>query len=75
MVGHALLVAGVPNDDPAISRAVKFLIGSQQADGSWPVHGTKENKKQRVEETATYWGAAWATIALLHTLPPAMQEK
>ena len=34
-----------------------------------------KNKKQRVEETATYWGTAWATIALLHTLPPAMQEK
>jgi squalene-hopene/tetraprenyl-beta-curcumene cyclase len=65
---YALSVAGVAPDDPSIRRAQQFLIGTQQPDGAWPVHGTKEKKKAQVEETATYWGTAWATIALLQTL-------
>ena len=53
----------------ALGRAQPFLVSIQLKDGSWAVKGTKENKKDRVEETASYWGAAWATLGLLQTLP------
>jgi squalene-hopene/tetraprenyl-beta-curcumene cyclase len=62
-----LLRAGVDDED-TISRAKRFLIDSQQADGSWPVAGTKEKKRDRVEETATYWGTTWAVLALTESL-------
>ncbi len=53
----------------ATKRAKKYLVMSQEEDGSWPTNGTKENRKDKVTETATYWGSAWATIGLLETLP------
>lgn len=53
----------------ALEKATRFLIETQREDGSWAVKGTKEKKKNKVEETAVYWGTAWATIALLETLP------
>lgn len=53
----------------AIERAISFLVNTQRDDGSWAVKGTKEKKKENIEETAVYWGTAWATIALLETLP------
>lgn len=65
---YSMSVAGVPSDHASIQRAKHFLVATQLKDGSWAVHGTKENKKGRVEETASYWGAAWATIGLLQTL-------
>jgi len=66
---YALRQAGMPSDDPVIQSGLRFLLDSQQDDGSWPVRGTKEKKKDGIEETATYWGTAWATIAMLETLP------
>ncbi len=51
-------------------KATQFLLSTQQADGSWQVKGTKQGRKDRVEETACYWGTAWAAIALLQALPP-----
>jgi squalene-hopene/tetraprenyl-beta-curcumene cyclase len=71
---YALLVAGVKADDETIKKARQFLCSTQQENGSWPVKGTKQNKKDKIEETATYWGTAWANVALLKTLPePAAQ--
>lgn len=52
----------------AIAKAQQFLVGSQGADGSWAVHGTKENAKDRVVPTATYWGTCWAVIGLGATI-------
>jgi squalene-hopene/tetraprenyl-beta-curcumene cyclase len=52
----------------AIANARRFLANSQSKDGSWPTHGTKENKKGRIEPTATYWGTCWAVIGLCATL-------
>lgn len=52
-----------------IQRAISFLVKTQRDDGSWAVKGTKEKKKENIEETAVYWGTTWATIALLETLP------
>jgi len=58
-----------PPRDKAVQHAIRFLVETQRDDGSWAVKGTKEKKKENVEETAVYWGTAWATIALLETLP------
>ena len=66
---YALCRTGADNDDPAVQAAKRFLVATQQVDGSWDVLGTKEKKKDHVEETSTYWGTAWATIGLLQTLP------
>jgi squalene-hopene cyclase-like protein len=69
MALYALGSAGVVSGDPSIGRAQEFLVSTQLKDGSWAVMGTKASKKDRVEETASYWGAAWATLGLLQTLP------
>lgn len=66
---YAFLRAGVDSDDPAIRRAKQFLIETQRDDGSWAVKGTKAKKKDAVEETAVYWGTAWAVIGLTASLP------
>jgi squalene-hopene/tetraprenyl-beta-curcumene cyclase len=65
---YVLLRAGV-GDMNTISRAKRFLIDGQQEDGSWPVAGTKQKKRDRIEETATYWGTTWAVLALTESLP------
>lgn len=68
---YALLRAGVGREDPAIQRGQRFLIATQRDDGSWPVRGTKANKKKSIEETAVYWGTAWAALGLIESLPNA----
>jgi squalene-hopene/tetraprenyl-beta-curcumene cyclase len=68
---YALLRAGVGRDDASIQRGRQFLVRTQRDDGSWPVHGTKANKKGGIEETAVYWGTAWAALALVESLPAA----
>lgn len=65
MVLYALNQSGVDPKQERISKAVQFLTSSQNDDGSWDVKGTKNAKKDRVEETSTYWGTTWAVIALL----------
>ncbi len=66
---YALCEAAVPLDDPAVIRATKLLVDTQQPDGSWKVRGTKENKKKQIEETASYWGTTWAVLGMLRVLP------
>jgi hypothetical protein len=65
---YALRTAGVAADDAAVGRGVRFLLDTQRGDGSWAVKGTKEKKKGSVQETAVYWGTAWAVIGLAQTL-------
>ncbi|QDU10416.1 Prenyltransferase and squalene oxidase repeat protein [Gimesia aquarii] len=69
MALYALLRAGLKRQDNAIKRAQQFLISTQRKDGSWPVRGTKEKKKDRVQETAVFWGTTWAVIGLVESLP------
>ena len=69
MSAYTLLRAGVDFDDVTIKRAQRFLIDTQRDDGSWAVKGTKANKKDRIEETAVYWGTTWAVIGLVESLP------
>ena len=66
---YALLRANVGREDAAIQRGQAFLISTQREDGSWPVRGTKTAKKKNIEETAVYWGTAWAALALIESLP------
>ena len=65
----ARVAVAVDVDDAMIKRAQRFLIDTQRDDGSWAVQGTKANKKDRIEETAVYWGTTWAVIGLVESLP------
>lgn len=66
---YALRKANVPTDDESIARARKFLVATQQKNGSWLVPGTKRAKKGKPAETSNYWGTCWAVIGLVETLP------
>ena len=67
---YALTRSGVPPADPAVAAGRRFLIAGQNPDGSWPVPGTKRSAKGRTRETSDYWGAAWATLALIEEPEP-----
>ncbi|MEO1990705.1 MAG: hypothetical protein ABGW78_02145 [Pirellulales bacterium] len=47
------------------ARATHYLTETQEPNGSWIVMGTKNKTRNRPTETATFWGTAWAVIALL----------
>lgn len=66
---YALQRDGLTRDDAAVQRGISFLASTQRDDGAWPVPGTKQNRRDRMEPTATYWGTCWAAIALLESLP------
>lgn len=66
---YALLTTGTRTDDDSANRAVRFLLSSQLEDGTWKVPselvsaGPDENK----DRIYSYWGTAWAVIALSRT--------
>lgn len=72
---YALRIAGVDQASPAIRRAQKFLLTAQREDGSWPAESrwysasTQEKHLRTADPIYVFWGSAWATIGLLHTLP------
>lgn len=68
---YALGVMGVGADDAAVRRASKYLLASQQADGSWIAQSRElfNTKPEQVRDVSVHWGTAWATLGLLHTLP------
>jgi hypothetical protein len=55
---YALSMAGLSSSDPAVQRALDFLVKTQRKDGSWGVGG----------RNTTYFGSAWATIGLARSL-------
>jgi len=71
-------IGGLPTDDPAYRRGLRFLIWSQRSDGSWHVRsrsrpfqaffesGYPHGKDQFISITA----AGWATAALALACPP-----
>ena len=73
----SLRIAGMKTDDAVYRRAVKFLLDSQNKDGSWIVqtrsrpiqtffdNGDPGGKSQFISMSAT----SWATLALLESLP------
>ena len=70
-----VLAKAQSGDDSAVFRdARKFLLTSQQPDGSWLTPSkniTKSTEPERLkarDEIYHYWGTAWAAIGLLETL-------
>jgi hypothetical protein len=75
----ALQLGGLPVSDPAYQRGVKFLLATQQEDGSWYTKsralafqpffdsGFPHGYNQWVSTAAT----SWATMALTLALPEA----
>lgn len=62
---YALMKSGLPADHDSRKKAVAILKSTQKPDGSWPVPSTRARDKNKINKTATYWGAAWAVIGLL----------
>ena len=66
---YALGRVGCDGSEPVVTKAWQFLIQTQGADGSWNVPQEAINTRERKLNVYTYWGAAWATIGMLRTLP------
>lgn len=66
---YALSLSGTLSTDPVIHRAWKYLVETQTESGSWPVNGTKTDKKDRPHSMSTFWGTTWALLGLSHTMP------
>jgi hypothetical protein len=72
---YALCRSGLSGADPAVRRARRYLILTQQEDGSWLVPARAISPSQdptRLSKLAPiyrYWGTAWATIGLAGSLP------
>ena len=71
---YVLATTRAGDDSSAIRDARKWLLASQQSDGSWVTpakHFTRPVDPERMkvrDEIYHYWGTAWATIGLLETL-------
>ena len=62
---------GMGENDPAVRKAWKHLIRTQQQEGWWhcPTRELFSTKPDTVRDTSIHWGTAWAAIGLMHTLP------
>jgi squalene/oxidosqualene cyclase-like protein len=70
-VVEALRAADVPASDPAITRAVEWLIGKQKSDGGWGEHWKSCVTDEYVEHPESQAAmTAWALLALMEALPP-----
>jgi squalene cyclase len=73
---HALQTAGLPPSDPAYGRAVKYLLSTQQEDGSWYVRSRAMALQpffdagfpHGFDQWISAAGTSWATIALSQSL-------
>lgn len=71
---YALRVLGLAASDEILRRGQKYLLDSQDKDGSWSVfpgltsNGTGDRLK-RLEPIWRHWGSAWAVIGLAKSLP------
>lgn len=66
---YGLHEAGVRPDNQSIRRAQRFLLATQNANGSWSVNSTKAVNKTEPIPTSVFLGSSWATIGLLKTIP------
>ena len=70
-VTEALLTAGVPGSDPAISRTVGWLREHQKPDGGWGEHHTSCLTGRYAEHPDSQAAmTAWALLVLLRTAGP-----
>jgi hypothetical protein len=76
---YAAMLQGHPQDNAQIRRAQEYLLKTMNPDGSWTVPTSAIHAAAAGKSTAggdaiySYWGTAWATLGLLHTLPEAAQ--
>jgi hypothetical protein len=74
---YALRKARGADDSTVIRDARKFLLTTQQPDGSWLTSAknisntTVPERLKARDEIYHYWGTAWSAIGLLETLPAA----
>jgi ankyrin repeat protein len=78
---------GLPTSDPAYQRGLRFLVKSQERDGSWRVrsrlHPPAPVSPPYVDTEFPYqhdqfisiMGTSWAVTAMLHALPAQPREK
>jgi squalene cyclase len=74
---YALQIAGLPPSDAAYQRAVKFLLSTQQEDGSWYVRSRAmafqpyfdAGFPHGFDQWISAAGTSWATIALSQASP------
>jgi hypothetical protein len=74
VTGECLLClgsAGFNGDDLSVLRAWKYLVGTQQNDGTWWALSRKNfnTKPDKSNDVTFHWGSGMATIGLLKTLP------
>jgi squalene-hopene/tetraprenyl-beta-curcumene cyclase len=67
---YALAQAGMPPDDPIVTRAQAFLVGSQREDGSWPMTSRPAKPggpgaKSLIPITGA--GSAWGVLGLVRS--------
>lgn len=69
---YFLSLAGVPSDSEEMSRAVAFLVSTQNDNGSWPMTSRSHPDATPYENPVpiTYFGSAWATLGLLRAAGP-----
>ena len=74
--------AGLATSDPAYQRGLRFLLNTQRPDGSWQVE-SRLHPPARIsppyfesgfpygrDQFISIMGTEWATMALLHAIPP-----
>ena len=68
---YALRLAGMTGERREIQAAVRFLVDTQKADGSWPMTPRAHPGKKPAKNKApiVYFGSSWATLGLLRTVP------
>ncbi|HEY1587107.1 MAG TPA: prenyltransferase/squalene oxidase repeat-containing protein [Polyangia bacterium] len=70
-VVEGLRAAGVPATDPAIARAIDWLLQKQKRDGGWGEHWRSAQTDSYVEHPESQAAmTAWALLALMEALPP-----
>jgi len=65
---YALARVGRKAEEPAMQKAIRYLLDKQRPDGSW--HSPSRKPGVKDNPIAPYWGSAWATIGLLQTVAP-----
>jgi hypothetical protein len=70
---YALALAGYTDERPEIKRAIKFLVATQEPDGSWPMlsRSTPDGKpgSSKLLTPIKCGAAAWATLGLARLVP------
>jgi hypothetical protein len=69
-------MVGIEANTEVMTRGGRYLLEKQQQDGSWfvsshSIHNDEvgEAYRKRIDTVYSYWGSAWATLALLHCIP------